>query len=193
MIALEAMIRQNELLFLCSRYENMDFLVAKNQVGNRFLPENEKKIRSAVRFLSSIVRFEGKILPVFDFDSYLRSVFEARAINTQCIFLVSSIGKMGDACREAILGLDLKLGNDYEKIERICVKVPGSSETVTLPKNEMKILPPLMHEVQNTRGILGLRFIDEGKIQYILDMEIILINSIAHRAHSNSHFGFNMR
>jgi hypothetical protein len=181
MVELATLNKQNDIVFICSRYSNMEFLLSRDQFAESAELTNEKAIKSPIKYLASVTRHQGRILPLFDFDFYLRSVFGAKQEDMRAILLIASIQKMSRLARETFQNLNIKQGNDHEKLDYIGIKMTAASETVPLEKHEMRILPPLSQEVQHKRGIVGLRFPDNGKIQYILDIETIIINNIANR------------
>jgi hypothetical protein len=181
MIALNAIGKQKELIFLRAHYANMEFLFSRAQFASSSELKSEKRIKSPIRYISSFTQYNEQVLPIFDFNSYLENVFGARAETDNRMLLVLNISSLSDSSKGSLSGLNLKHGSDVQKLEYFGIKIVGTSEIIVLRRNEMMILPPLMKEVQNKRGILGLRFLEDGKIQYILDLEIILLNNILHK------------
>ncbi len=179
MIAIKNLNKQNSFSFLCVRYDNMEFLFMEDQFERTENLHVEKRIKSPIHYISSATRYKGEIVPVFDLDSYLVGVFGARNTDSACRLLVMNFSSFSKDGQDSLRRLKLKNGHDKELLNHLGVRIPGSSGFIILARSEMRILPPLMHEVQQKRGILGLRFLDDGKIQYVLDSEIILFNVIS--------------
>jgi hypothetical protein len=179
MIAVKNFGKQRTSSFFCAKYRNMEFLFMEEQFESCEALQVEKRIKSPIPYISSATRYRGIIVPVFDLDSYLMTVFGAQSNGDAYRLLFIDFRTISKERQESVRKLKLKSGTGQEELLHLGIKLTCASEIITLERHEMRILPTLMNEIQEKRGILGLRFLDDGKIQYVLDYEVILLNVIA--------------
>jgi hypothetical protein len=173
--------QNKECSFLCIHYENMEFLIDRKRFLLSSKPEYEKNIKSPVKYLTSIVRYNNCTLPVFDLDNYFRNAFQSEAPFCSPTVLISRLSMYEAGTRQLLRSIKIKQGNENRSSEYFGIKVPSKSEVLNIPMPELKFIPALLEEVHYKRGILGFRFLNDGKIQYFIDCEIIIVNNIRDR------------
>lgn len=159
----------------------MEFLIERARFSAQLALDCEKTIRSPIRYLSSVTKYRDRILPVFDFDAYLKHAFSSESRERSGRLLVSHLSCFTEQGKRTIRSINLKSGNDSAKLDYIGIKVSADSEIVNIPASELRFLSPVAPEIRETRGILGIRVLADGRIQYLLDSETIIVNAIAHR------------
>jgi chemotaxis signal transduction protein len=165
---------------LCIHYTNMEFLIERSRFSAQLALDCERSIRSPIRYLSSVTKFRDRILPVFDFDAYLRQTFRSESDSSSGRLLISHLSCFSEPGRKAIKTINIKSRNDTSKLEYIGIKVPGDSQILEVPASELKLISPVVPEIREARGIIGVRVLADRRIQYLIDSETIIVNAIAH-------------
>ncbi|MBI9108403.1 MAG: hypothetical protein JEZ04_16775 [Spirochaetales bacterium] len=155
--------------FLELSYEKIGFLVNRDQFfSSIYLEEN-----------TEFTEYNGEKLFTFNMDECLNEQFSFESTDDLRLALICDITvytKMNKKRFEVILD-DFPEDSDVSA-KYLSLKIGSQAEINSIPLSEIKMLPGAMQEFQLRRGILGMRFKENGYPQFLIDIEQFMFNSL---------------
>jgi hypothetical protein len=167
-----------ELKFLCLNYSGGDFLINSEQVHSSLFMEREYRIKSPFPFLSTVIRYGEKIVLLFDFHNYLKTVFQCGEGGSARLIVILRVDGLSEVAQYAFNRIRVVRGQDMISDKYLAMKIPSVSQIVPLKIRNLKPVPFRLRNLQNREGVLGLRFPGEGRIQFFVDSEIFFANQV---------------
>lgn len=163
--------------FLILTYTELDYLVNRDQLFASLFLEETTEFESGFSYLSATMQYREHTLPVFDFDAFLRDIFQCKVESLVKFALICELASFSGHNRaiyqESILQEHQELSAEY-----LALTVSSQAEIKRIPLAEINLVPLGIRSKQNKEGVLGCRFSADGKIQYFLDIETIVMNCI---------------
>ena len=165
--------------FLLLNYTNMDFFVNRNQFSGSTSLEKIKKIDSPISFIDSIFTFNNQNILLFDCDTFLRTTYNCDKGNRSRLCLLMRMENFSERVSPLIrllLGKSKKLSQKY-----FGLIITSHSEIKKLDIEDIYLSPEGIRKHLNNHGLYGCRFPKEDRMQYFIDLEIIILNAIKGR------------
>ncbi len=165
--------------FLLLNYTNMDFVVNRSQFSGSTSIDELRKINSSISFINSIFTFNDQKILLFDCDDFLRQTYSCDNGNRSRLCLLMRMENFSKKIRPLIakiLAKSSKLSKEY-----FGLIITSHSEIRKLEIEEIYLSPKGIRRHLNRNGLYGCRFPVENRIQYYIDLEIIILNAIKGR------------
>ncbi len=164
------MISDLKAEFLLLHYSNIDFLINRAEIQGSFYIDYFHKIKSKCKYFTGITHYNNENILSADFQYYLNETFKFNEKSDYPIAIIFNIDKpalyksiikkcFGQNSRPNLSSslIGLIINNDFE-LEKIQL-------------HEIKLLPESIRNKNNEDGILGVRFLENKKNQYYIDIE----------------------
>ncbi len=163
--------------FLILDYPDIDFIVNRDQIFASLFLEETSAFESRFRYLSAQMEYSDHTLPVFDLDLFLKDIFDCRIEGFVKFALISEFAAFSEKLRGTY---QQNMLQDYSELssEYIAFKVSSHAKIRPVPLPEISLLPSGIRWKQNKEGILGCRFPKDAHMQFFLDIETIVFNSL---------------
>ena len=129
-------------------------------------------------YLHKTIHYSGETLLLYDLDVYLSTLFGARDPGELKIALISNTAAFSTRHREFFTILVEKLFPDVSR-SFLAFKVGSEAEVHRVPFNELKLFPYRTRNKLVREGILGCRFFEKEKADYIIDLEGLVFNNLS--------------
>lgn len=175
----EEMSETKNTRLLSSTYEKVDFLINKEEIFSSIILEALRTVRSSLRYLSAVTLFKGQILPLFDLDSYLKKTFDIEKEEKSYLTLILDAELFSKENREYLKqfywenGVTARFSPNY-----VALNISGDTNISKVGLKELKLLPLSIIKRELDNGILGVRFLDGDRVQYLLNVEDILFGKL---------------
>ncbi len=157
--------------FLLLHYPNIDFLISSSEIQETLYIRNFREIQGKNKYFAGIAEYKKGNILIADFQNYLNKTFKLIVKSDFHVAIVYNAGSSGlfkDIAGEFS-------GWDGSSIGLI---VTNSFELKEIPLGEIKLIPESIRKKNFEHGILGVRFLDDKKNQYYLDMKNTIKNLI---------------
>lgn len=158
----------------------VDVLLNSSEFTESTLLGETRRVERGASFLDGVASLAGTEVLVFDLLMFVTSLFsfpsEAPRKDRTKAVLVDVAGFSEDSRRA--------FGNYVEKVDKsvspslLLVQVGGSLQLVRIPLSQLKLLPAGIRAICRARGVVAMRFGDDGRPQYLLDLESIVLGSL---------------
>jgi hypothetical protein len=165
--------------FLLLNYDDMDFIVNRSQFSGSTSLNDVKKVKSPLPYIKSIFPYNSSKILLFDCDSFLRETYNSEKHSSSHLCLLMGMENFSLKVRSLVKRV-LK-GNESLSQEYLGLIITSQSEIKRLKINEIHLSPRGVRSVLNSNGLYGCRFPREDRIQYFIDLEIIIHNIILGR------------
>jgi len=159
--------------FLILKWIEMDFIINRNQFFDSIFLEEDLEYKSHARYFNSLTKYNGLILPVFDFNTFLKDTFGSGVNNTFNIGLICSISLFSKINQSLYRNYILKEKIDITQ-KYLALKINVKAGIKRIPLSEIRLIPTGLREKMNQEGVLGCRFTIKKNIQYFVDIETII-------------------
>ena len=168
---------ETKIDFLEATYDNLSFLINRNQFFTSAYPNNLISLKDNDAHLTSLMEYDSAILYVFDLDILIKDIFQCTSESPKSLVLIVNT----DIFSEATKKLLKKIKFNAEKTvstQFIALKMISKVEIKSIVLSELKLLPNCIKDVLVQNGILGCRFLRIKYVQYYIDIESLLYNAI---------------
>ncbi len=165
--------------FLLLNYANMDFIVNRNQFSGSTSIDEFRKIDSPMHYIDSIFTFNNQKVLLFDCDSFLREVYNCDNENSSQLCLLMRLENFSEKIKPVVEKLLVKskvVSNEY-----FGLIITSHSEIKKLKIDDIYLSPQGIRRHLKKNGLHGCRFPGEDRIQYFIDLEIIILNATKRR------------
>jgi len=172
--------------FLLLRQENIGFLIDRSSFFASIYLEHATPLQleknpaevALPEYLHKTIHYSGETLLLYDLDVYLSTLFGARDPGELKIALISNTAAFSTRHREFFTILVEKLFPDVSR-SFLAFKVGSEAEVHRVPFNELKLFPYRTRNKLVREGILGCRFFEKEKADYIIDLEGLVFNNLS--------------
>lgn len=165
--------------FLLLNYADMDFIVNRSQFSGSTSLNDVKTVKSPLPYIKSVFPYNNSKILLFDCDSFLRETYNSHSNSNSQLCLLMSMENFSTRVR-ALVKRVLK-GNNSLSQDYLGLIITSQSEIKRLNINEIHLSPLGVRSVLNNNGLYGCRFLQEDRIQYFIDLEIMIHNIITGR------------
>jgi len=163
--------------FLQISYQGISFLVNRGQFSFSMFLEDERPVNSKLRYFDGILEYNQEQLLSFNLDSYLKDVFVCSGTHKVQLVLIAGTHLFSTRSRKIITRLTSKAKIDLSS-KFLALKVANESEIQSISLQEIYPLPRRLREYEASNGVLGVRFPQTTHVQYFVDVERLVFNSI---------------
>lgn len=160
--------------FLLLNYDDADFFVNRNQFSGSTSLQDVKSIKSSLPYVNSIFEFNNENILLFDCNQYLKDNYGCEVSNKSCLCLLMQSDNFTAVNRplvQKLLGKNPKFSQEY-----LGLIITSHSEISKVMIDEIFLSPSGIRPLLNKNGLYGCRFPEEGRIQYFIDLELMIIN-----------------
>lgn len=159
--------------FVMISYPGADYLVNREEViSSLYHGGDERRGGNAVEAMA----YHHRTIPLISLDDHLRLFYgEKSAQDSGVILFIRGSGGKAPFPR-------IRKKSDGGEIDTsvIAVRVSGMAGMLSIPLPELKPFPGDIRKGLAKYGLLGVRFPEQGRIQYFIDLKTIVILSIIH-------------
>jgi hypothetical protein len=162
--------------FLLIRYDNMDFLIDRNQFSGSTSLDELFPVRSGFPYLNYWGWYNRERLLMFDMNRYLTDLFQCRQLGGACLCLIMRIQdfqQQGQDFLKSLLKQSEKLSQNY-----FGLIISSQAEIQSLSLTEFFLSPQGIRSLLEKRGVYGCRFPEEEHIQFFIDLQKYLFYAL---------------
>ena len=174
----EAAAPEQDFLFLS--YSEIDFFVNRTQFSGSTSLDGVSRIGSPLQYLDSVFTFNNRKILLFNCDEFLRQTYNCTSGGGSRLCLLMRMENFTPKIRSHIGRLTAK--NSRLSGEYIGLIITSCSEIKKLEIGRIYLSPQGIRRHLSRFGLYGCRFPDEGRIQYFIDLEIIIFNILRGRS-----------
>jgi len=163
--------------FLILNWLDIDIIINRNQFFASVFLEEVDKYSSHAEYFSSLMKYHGDTLPVFDFNAFLKDTFRSGINSMFNIALICNVSLFSEENQTVYRNDILKENTDFSK-DYLALKVTVQAGIKRVPLSEIRLIPLGLREKLHNEGFLGCRFTIENNIQYFVDIESIIFKSM---------------
>jgi hypothetical protein len=162
--------------FLILSYEEIDFFVNRDQFSSSTSLDDVKKIKSSISYINQAFKYNGQNILLFDCDRFLQDLYNCSNTTSSRLCLLMKIHNFSDVGKplvKRLLGANHSISDEW-----LGLIISSNSEISKISINEIYLSPLGVREKLNNHGLYGCRFPSTEKIQFFIDLEMILNNVI---------------
>ena len=162
--------------FLLLNYSDMDFIVNRNQFSGSTSLDRVTQIESPFEFFNSTFRFNDQQILLFDCDAFLQREYACRSRGSSRLCLLMGMENFTDNGRpriEAHIASNEDLSREF-----LGLIITSHSEIAELEIEGLWLSPSGIRKHLEGFGLNGCRFPGDDRIQYFIDLETIIINTL---------------
>lgn len=167
--------------FLLIEHSKIDFLISRSQVFASIFLYSPQKIESNLRYLSYIIEYKNQKLLLLELSKYLEEAFNIESKDSSNLVLIIQINVFSESNRDIVKNLYKNicsyLGNDITS-DYVALRVSSNIGIKNVSTNELEDIPLCIRKFESLNGVVALRFIEGSKIQYLIDIENIIIHKL---------------
>ncbi|MDA3958953.1 hypothetical protein [Oceanispirochaeta sp.] len=160
--------------FLLLNYDNVDFFVNRSQFSGSTTLNDIRTIKSSLTYINKVFKYNGNNILLFDCDQFLKDIYACEIGNKSCLCLLMRLDNFTDKNKPLIKKLLAR--NPRISQESLGLIITSHSEIKKLVFDEIYLSPRGVRRLLREQGLYGCRFPESGRIQYYIDLELIIIN-----------------
>lgn len=172
-----------EWKFLEISLDGRDVLVNSSEFASSAILRGVEKIDGGGPYLDSVGQSGGLNLVVFDLRGFASALFsqppEAGGAERKEAIVVDVSG-FSEGYRTAFRGFIEKLDREISTA-MMFVRVGSSLQLTGVPLSQLRLLPGGIRGRCRASGLVAMRFRDDGRPQYLLDIETVVLGSLRAR------------
>ena len=162
--------------FLLLNYQELDFFVSRTQFSGSTSIDKMVKSDNSVPYFDRAFTFNNKTVLLFDCDSFLQDTFHCKAVTSSQLCLLMKIDNFSKDNRPVIH--KLLTTNPGFSTEYIGLIIPANAEIAKINLDDIYLPPAGLKNVLAMKGIYGCRFPEKNRVQYYIDFEVNILNTI---------------
>lgn len=170
--------------FLVLNYRDKDFLISRNQFSGSTSITDRKHLKSKNSYFRSYIPYNGEKMLLCDFNLYLKDKFDSEEAGMSQVSLILHLKDTPPRHRKILMKF-LSQNPSFSQTA-LGIIVTSQAEIHQLPLYELNLNPPGLDQRLQFFGLLGVRFADETRVQFFIDLQKNLINILTGRNHENS-------
>jgi hypothetical protein len=160
------------------------FLINRNQFVFSRMLEGEKPVKTKIPFLDGLLEHQGENLLCLNLEGYLARLFGTEAAGGARIALIVPTALFQEN-RRVMFGKLASSAKIPLSGENLVCKIGNRALISSVPLGEIKLLPcPVRQHLAGT-GFLGVRWKGDSRVQYFIDLEVILFHLILNCVRKN--------
>jgi len=160
---------------LTIHYEELDFLVNRDQCSASVYASDLLAVKSRYLYLKEVlVNKEGMVL-FFDLDQFLRDTFHVTPRGNALLGIISELARFGSGTRNMMeKGVLAQIKSPRLLRDAVAFRIASATEMTEISLGEIKIHPRAVGTRLEKNGIWGVRFLEEKRMQYLIDLDLFL-------------------
>jgi len=155
--------------FLLLRYQDMDFLVDRNQFSASTSIETIYPVSKSLPYWGHWAWYNEQRLLLFDMNQYLKDLYHCRQSGNARLCLIIKTEDFIPQARHMITRL-LRNSSKLSQ-QHLGIIVNSQAEIHTLNLKEIYLSPSSVRDFLSCRGFYGCRFPENQRIQYLVDLQ----------------------
>ncbi len=147
--------------FLNIHYEKIEIYINKSQLYSSIMLNEVKESGLQNIYFQKIIQLGDQEVVLFDLNAFIHSNFQAVTKGSVKLCFISDVSTYNRAIKE------------YLKSDIIACLIPSSSEIKSIALRELKLLPHVVSEALEKKGIIACSLYSHT-ISYLIDLEKVL-------------------
>lgn len=160
---------------LTIHYEELDFLVNRDQCSTSVYASDLLAVKSRHLYLKEVLMIQEGMVLFFDLDQFLRDIFHVTPRGNALLGVISELTRFGSGTRKMMeKGIFAQIKSPRLLRDVVACRIASATEMAEVPIGEIKTHPRAVGVRLEKFGIWGVRFLPENRMQYLIDLDLFL-------------------
>ena len=167
--------------FLHIIYGHTGFFINREQVCSSILLEDIKEFESNLKYLIGTIQYKDNNVVLLDLERYLWNAFKISATKEGSLVFITETKDFSENNMASLASIDKSdTENEICTFEKayIALKVGNDAAAIKRDIHDLKNIPQGIRNSQYNAGIIGINFFGYDGINYLIDIESVIINKL---------------
>jgi len=163
------------LKVLTLHYQGLDFLLNRDQCSTSLYISEVRRVSSKHLYLKEFLVSQDKLILLFNLDSFLQETFRVKSRGNPLLALLSETDSFNPETKDFLekgFFPHLRIPSLHSGL--LAFRITSATEISEVPLREIMPQPGILGSCLEKRGLLGVRFLANGGMQYLLDLEVLI-------------------
>jgi hypothetical protein len=146
------------------------FLVNRNQFTSSLFIDRVNQQEELPHCCQGTIMYGSKRLLLFDFESHLQKLFHFHDSSSADLALIIPSTVLTDEAQQR-LAVMAESGIEHDFL---ALRIVNQSSIEQVDVSSLRAIPPAVRDAGNRGGIYGIRFIENNKVQYFIDVRTLM-------------------